>query len=110
MVGRGGGGDTRIVCAAVAKSEMIYLEFIRKEEMKGKNKRQKKGGSGAMNGTGLTSLHSLPSLPPPVHKAWARLGEGQQKSDKKTKAACSNRLLPMGCHGNRGARGTQRPQ
>lgn len=37
----GGGGDTRIVYAAVAKSEMIFFQFIRNDEqrkMKGEKK------------------------------------------------------------------------
>lgn len=41
-----------------------------------------------------------------------RWGEGQQNQKKKhkTKAACSNRLLPKGCHGNRGVRGIHCPR
>lgn len=55
-----GGGDKRIVCAAVAKGEMIF-EFIRK---KGKLKGKKKGGNGTVSGAGFLSLHSRPPFPP----------------------------------------------
>lgn len=74
---------------------MIFLVYQKRG-----NKRQKKRGSGA----GLTSPHSLPSFPPRALRAEAQVGEGQQNQNKKTKAACSNRLLPKGCHGNRGTR------
>lgn len=47
------------------------------------------------------STPNLPSLPPPVQKVWSQVGEGQQNLTK-TKAACSNRLLPKGYRGNRG--------
>lgn len=63
-----------------------------------------------MSGAGLTS-HCTPCPPPlprPIQWAWARVGEGEQNLTK-TKAACSNRLLPKGCHGNKGTRGTRRP-
>lgn len=83
--------------------------------MKGRTKKKKKKGrSGAMSGTGLTFLHCLASFPPsPSSQGLGLGGGGSTKSDKKTpnnpKAAFSNRHLPKGCHGNRGARGTLHP-
>lgn len=54
-----------------------------------------------MRGTGFIALRSLPL---PVQKIRARVGEGKQNLAKKKKAACSNRLLPKGYHGDGGAR------
>lgn len=57
----------------------------------------------------VSPLSPLPALLPPVQQAWAQVG-GRAATDKKTKAACSNRLLPKGCYGNSGRRGTSYPQ
>lgn len=70
-----GAGDSRIVCAAVAKSEMNF-EF--KEEMQ--RKKQTKGGSGGMSRPGLTPLHSLLSFP--TSPSSAGLGSDGGGADK----------------------------
>lgn len=74
-----GGGDKRIVCAAVAKGEMIF-EFIRK---KGKWKGKKREGTEQwVEQVSSLSTPDLPSLPPPVQKVWGSSGGGATKSDK----------------------------
>lgn len=80
----GRGGDTRIVCAAVAKSEMIF-EFIRKEEIKRKNKqtnkKKKEEWSDEWNMSHLSPL--LPSfLPSPRSEGLGSGGGGATKSAK----------------------------
>lgn len=40
---------------------------------------------------------------------WGRGDKVDKKKKKENKAACSNRLLPMGCHGNSGTGVTPRP-
>lgn len=92
-LGWGEKGDTRIVCAAVAKSEMIF----RVDQKRGNERKQKKKEGVEQP---LLSLSPLPALLPPVQWAWAQVGEGRQNLTK-TKAARSNRLLPRGCHGNK---------
>lgn len=122
MRGGGGGGGSRIVYAAVAKSERFIFWVYQKQKRK-KRKKKKKRRSGVSR-VGLTS----PCSPPPATVAafhctqftdWSPVGGGvpkiqpRKKKKKKpnppTKAACSNRLLPKGCHGNSGGRGTRCP-
>lgn len=54
---------------------------------------------------------------PPLHPPFSRPGligrRGKKQTKQKnkqtsTKAACSNRLLPKGCHGNSGKKGKRR--
>lgn len=121
----GGGGGSRIVYAAVAKSERFIYLLSLSEAKKEKKKKRKKRRSGVSR-VGLTSPCSPP--PPPATVAafhctqftdWSPVGgrgaknpttkKKKAKPNPPTKAACSNRLLPKGCHGNSGGRGTRCP-
>lgn len=78
-----GRGGNRIVCAAVAKSEMIF-KFIRNKNVRGKEKKPKKKQVGIEREVKqVSSLHSCPPYPPsPSSEGLGSSGGGATKSDK----------------------------